>query len=260
MKQNLFNIKKFDLQLETEILGRNFIFLKEVESTNTYLKEIASESTIEGTVVFAEKQTDGKGRLDRIWYSEKGSNLTFSFFLKGKFLKKNLNFINLGTALAIANSIENLYQLKTELKWPNDILVNGKKLSGILLESISEGEKLKFLVVGIGVNVNQTNFAGTFNIPPTSVKLENNNEVEREKLLAEILNNLENILDSINSNHDYILKEWRLRCGMIGEKISISQGDNTKYGVFDDIDDDGFLLLKTEKRIEKIHFGDLSLF
>jgi BirA family biotin operon repressor/biotin-[acetyl-CoA-carboxylase] ligase len=112
-----------------------------------------------GTVVLAEKQTSGKGRKDRVWYSAPETNLTFSILLtKDKFLNNNSSLINFAASLAVAFSIENLYQLKTELKWPNDVLLDGKKTSGILIESTSQGNKIERFVVGIGVNVNQPSF------------------------------------------------------------------------------------------------------
>ncbi len=259
MEKKSFELEKFDSHLETEFVGRNFIYLLEVDSTNSYLKNEAESIKTEGTVVLAEKQSEGRGRFDRTWYSAKALNLTFSILLSGKSLKKYLNLINLGTALAISNSIENLYQLKTELKWPNDILINGKKVCGILLESSFEGDKMKNLIVGIGLNVNQINFVGNFNIPPTSISLETDQLIEREKLLADILLNLEEIYMNIKDKSNYILKEWRLKCKMIGEKITVNQLDKTKYGIFDDIDEQGYLILKTEKRTEKISFGDVTL-
>jgi BirA family biotin operon repressor/biotin-[acetyl-CoA-carboxylase] ligase len=187
-------------------------------------------------------------------------NLTFSvLILNEDFLKGNINLINFSAALAVAVSIENLYQLKTELKWPNDVLVNKKKIAGLLLESSSQGNKIEKLVVGVGVNVNQTLFQGTFNIEPTSIKTETGQNAEREKLLAEILNNFEEFLNKIPSNPSFIIKDWKSKCDMIGEKISVTEDETTKYGIFEDIDENGYLLLKVKNKIEKIHFGDVSL-
>jgi BirA family biotin operon repressor/biotin-[acetyl-CoA-carboxylase] ligase len=213
-----------------------------------------------GTVVFAEKQTSGKGRKDRVWYSAPETNLTFSILLtKDKFLTNNSSLINFAASLAVAFSIENLYQIKTELKWPNDVLLDGKKTSGILIESTSQGNKIERFVVGIGLNVNQPSFQGTFNYPPTSIRIELGRNVEREKLLAEILNNFELLLEKIKSNKNEVINDWKAKCKMIGEKISIVESDSEKFGIFYDIDEEGFLLLKTKDGIEKVHYGDVSL-
>jgi BirA family biotin operon repressor/biotin-[acetyl-CoA-carboxylase] ligase len=156
-------------------------------------------------------------------------------------------------------AIENLHQLKIELKWPNDVLINGKKTAGILIESSSSGKKIERVVIGIGINVNQTSFQGNYNVPPTSIKEESGNIVEREILLAEVLNLFEEILQWIDEKPNEILKDWKSRCRMIGEKISVSEGNEVKYGIFDDIDESGFLILKIGRKYEKLYFGDVSI-
>jgi BirA family biotin operon repressor/biotin-[acetyl-CoA-carboxylase] ligase len=218
-----------------------------------------NNQTINGTVVLAEKQTQGKGRKDRVWYSAPESNLTFSILLnKDKFLLKNSNLINFAASLAVALSIENLYQLKSELKWPNDVLINGKKTCGILIEASSQRNKIEKLVLGIGVNVNQNSFQGVFNYPPTSIRNELGRTVEREKLLAEILNNLEELFERLKQNKSDVLNDWKSKCRMIGERISIKDDNKERFGLFYDIDEDGFLILETKEGKEKIHFGDVT--
>ncbi len=256
----MFNLENFDIKLDTDYIGRNFIYSDEVDSTNSVLMEKANKININGTVLLAEKQSKGKGRKDRVWYSAKGSNLTFSILLtNNKLFGKKFNMINFGTSLAVALSIENLFQIRTELKWPNDVLIGAKKVAGILLESSSTGNKIERLVIGIGINVNQTLFQGEFKIEPTSLKNVLNENIDRERLLAEILNNFEEMLNRVEKNPAEMMRDWKSRCRLIGEKIAVIDDEKIKYGIFDDIDDDGFLLLKTKDRIEKIHFGDVSL-
>ena len=255
----MFNFESFDSKVDTEIIGRNFIYSDEVESTNSFLLNKANKFNSDGTILLAEKQTKGRGRKERVWYSAKGQNLTFSILLTSKkYLGKKFNLLNFTTSLSVAFALENLFQLKTELKWPNDVLVNGKKICGILLESTSQGNKIERVVIGVGLNVNQGLFQGNFNLEPTSVKLELGENVDREKLLAELLNTFEELLLKIDSKPDEIMKDWKDRCNLIGEKISVTEDGNTKYGIFDDLDEEGFLLLKTKNKIEKIHFGDVS--
>ncbi|MFA3781728.1 biotin--[acetyl-CoA-carboxylase] ligase [Melioribacteraceae bacterium 4301-Me] len=255
---NFFNIEEFDIKLDTEFIGRNFIYCDEVDSTNKLLLE-SNEFNQNGTVVLAEYQSSGKGRRERTWVSNNGQNLTFSILLKDFTHGKKINLFNLAASLAVSHSIENLYQLKVELKWPNDVLINRKKVAGILLESTSKGNKIEKLVIGIGVNVNQTNFPGKFDIPPTSIRKEFKEIVSRERLLSEILNNYEALIANIKYEPEKILNDWKMKCNMIGEKVKITDGKESKYGIFEDIDQNGFLILKTGDKIETIHFGDVSL-
>lgn len=256
----MFEIENFDIRLNTDFIGRNFIYVEEIDSTNTFLLDRKSGVNVSGTVVLAEKQTKGRGRKDRVWYSSKEQNLTFSILLFKEYkLFEHLNLINFSASLSVASSIENLFQMKTELKWPNDVLINKKKTCGILLESASQGSKIDRVVVGIGVNVNQSMFQGQFNYPPTSIRIELGREVEREKLLAEILNNFEFFLSKITNEPEYITREWKEKCRMLGEKVYIKEGEIVKNGIFEDIDKEGFLLLKTKEGIEKITIGDVGL-
>jgi len=255
----MFELENFDIKLETDFIGRNFIYCDEIESTNTELLAGKQQYKKTGTVLLAEKQIAGKGRKDRTWQSARGLNLTFSILLMKDVLSGiYVNHLNLAASLAVASAIENLYQLKTELKWPNDVLIDKKKVSGILTETSIKGTKIERVVIGIGINLNQIVFQGEFNFPPTSLKLELGNNIEREIILAEILNIFEGLLLELESKPKVILNEWRAKCQMIGDKITITENDEVKSGIFYDIDENGYLLLKRKDSIEKIHFGDVS--
>jgi BirA family biotin operon repressor/biotin-[acetyl-CoA-carboxylase] ligase len=254
----VFNIEEFDIKLDTEFIGRNFIYSDEVESTNSVLLT-SKEFNQNGTVLLAEHQTKGRGRKDRTWISNAGQNLTFSILMKDDFKDQKINLINLGSSVVVAQALENLFQLDVELKWPNDVLVAKKKIAGILLESTSKGNKINRVVIGIGINVNQPNFPGKFDIQPTSIRKEFKSIVSRERLLSEILNLFEDMVESWKKEPDKILSDWRNRCKMIGERIKIIEEEKVKTGIFIDIDEHGFIELKIADKIEKIHFGDVSL-
>ncbi len=254
----MFKIEDFDIKLNTKFIGRNFIYANSISSTNTYLAE-NNKTLPNGSVILSEFQKDGKGRLKRSWYSNEGENLTFSILLNNDIDGLNLNHLNLATSLAVSSSIENLYQLKTDLKWPNDVLINNKKVSGILLESSTKGSKFEKLVIGVGVNVNQNKFVGDFNIQPTSVRHEMRKSIDREKLLSEILNTFEELLFELKNDSKGLLNKWRDKCRMIGEHISIKSDGEVKYGTFYDIDANGLMILKTSDKLEKISIGDVSV-
>lgn len=256
----LFDLEKFDLKLGTDTIGRNFIYAHEVSSTNNELLNNPEYYKTHGSVLLAEKQTSGHGRKGRNWDSNESMNLTFSILISNpKYLKQNINLINYAASLSTATSIENLYQLRTELKWPNDILVNSKKVAGILTESLSQESNISRLVVGIGLNVNQISFQGKFVIPPTSLKKELGHIADREKTLAELLNVFEENLESGLNPHNKILEEWKSRCNMLGERITVHIDETSKQGIFHDIDEKGFLVLRTDDKFETLHLGDVHI-
>jgi len=254
----MLNIEEFDIKLDTDFIGRNFVFIEQLESTNSFLmeNEFYQEN---GTVVISEYQSQGRGRRGREWNSMPGQNLTFSMLLVRPYRPPEINVLNLGASLAIAQSIENLYQLKVNLKWPNDVLIDNKKVAGILLDSASQGDRVSKVVVGMGINVNQSGFEGEFLFQPTSIRREFGQEVSRERLLSEILNNYEYIVKGSRYNAHKILQDWKSRCKLLGEKIQIVSEKETKYGIFDDIDEEGYLVLKSGEDYERISYGDVSL-
>ncbi|MFC2083415.1 biotin--[acetyl-CoA-carboxylase] ligase, partial [Bacteroidota bacterium] len=253
-----FNIEEFDIKLDTEFIGRYFFYYDEVESTNSVLIN-GKEFINNGTVILSEYQTHGRGRRKRKWHAIKEKALTFSILITDLINFNKINLINLSASLAVAQAIENLYQLKVEVKWPNDVLFNDKKISGILIESSSKGETIEKIVVGIGVNVNQSNFPGKYLIQPTSIKKELKKIASRERFLSEILNIFEELLIQLTNSKEKILNDWRSRCKMIGEKVVIYDDKSEEFGIFEDIDENGLLLLRQKEALKTIHLGDVSL-
>ncbi len=258
MVSNTFVLEEMDIKLDTEYIGTNFIFCDEINSTNERL--LTEEAiTQHGTVLLAENQFVGRGRLGRKWISEKNMSLTFSILLTENIKANNLNLINLGISLAVAKSLKNLYQLDVSLKWPNDVLISNRKVSGILLESVTRGDKIDRVVVGIGINVNQPTFEGKLLIPPTSVRREFGKPVKRERLISEVLNEFEIILEQLEKDPTIVLESWRSKCDWIGEMVRVINGNEELYGLFENIDSDGFLLLQQKDGTKKILSGDVSL-
>jgi BirA family transcriptional regulator, biotin operon repressor / biotin---[acetyl-CoA-carboxylase] ligase len=256
--EKLFDFERFDIKLEAETIGRKFYYFDECKSTNTSAFEKTEEAPPHGGVFFAERQSEGRGRHDRRWLSARGMNLTFSVLLTDKAYFNDPPLVGFAAANGAAQAVENLFQLRAETKWPNDVLVGGKKIAGVLPESQSSGSNVERIVVGIGMNVNQTDFQGEFKILPTSVRLELGHLVERERVLAETLTLLENQFEKLRQDPALVVNDWRNRCRALGDIVSVRVGEETKTGVFDDVDDRGRLLLKfKDESIETVASGEI---
>lgn len=186
----MFNTTAFEAKLATSWLGRSFYFFEELPSTNSYAKKTEGEDSLHGTLILTDYQSAGRGQHERSWEVEPGQNLTFSLIFEPQKAER-LNLLTLVCALAIKESFESLLNVSASLKWPNDILINGKKVCGILTETVFIGNKLDRVVVGVGLNVNQLMFPEALEGVATSLRNETGKEVSREALLIEILQAIE---------------------------------------------------------------------
>ena len=174
------------------IIGANTIVLDEIKSTNDYASNLLSHSKqFEGTIVLTDFQTNGKGQANNTWISAPGQNLLLSIILKPSFLEAGKQFyLSMAISLAILHTVKNHSDNQVEVKWPNDIFMDGKKISGVLIKNTLSGEKIKNSIIGIGLNVNQTDF-GSLNNIATSLRLSHNSVIDRKevlKILIEYLN------------------------------------------------------------------------
>jgi BirA family biotin operon repressor/biotin-[acetyl-CoA-carboxylase] ligase len=254
---DLEEIKKY---LITTIIGSKILSFDSIASTNTHAKNFSTEETQDGTVIIAEEQTLGRGRFNRKWQSEKGKNLTFSVILQPKYQLENIGLLPICTGGAIAKVIERHMDLKTECKWPNDILINGKKVCGILIESISSENLINRVILGIGINVNQEIFSDDIINTAASIKLSNGKTVDRIQLLAGVLKSLDEMYINIqNGNFDIPLSEWLSRSSMFGKEITVRQGDKILRGRAVRLDNDGSLVLNCEGKEMKVFSGDVTI-
>jgi len=186
----LFNVDRFKALLDTSWLAQDVIYLDKTDSTNSYLKQLSVERLCQGTLCIADNQQRGRGQYERNWHSEPFKNLTFTLIFMPS-ASRRLHIISLACALACCKQIEQEVQQDIFIKWPNDIMCKGKKLGGLLTESIYSGNRLDKLLVGVGLNVNQSRFPQS--LPDaTSIKLQyHGEELEREYLLAELLKKIE---------------------------------------------------------------------
>lgn len=243
--------------LKTGIIGKEIKYFKETESTNTTAREMAGKAA-EGTIVIAESQTGGRGRMGRKWLSPEGG-IWLSIILKPKMQPVYAPRITFLAGVAVAKTIRSL-GLEAKIKWPNDVLVRGKKVCGILTEIEAEIDLIDYCVVGIGIdaNVDTESFPEEFRESSTSLKKELGHEINRVAFLQRLLEEFEvRYLKLQKEGFLPILEEWRSMSATIGEWVKITTQSRIIYGEATGVDNDGALIVETgEGKLEKIVSGD----
>jgi BirA family transcriptional regulator, biotin operon repressor / biotin---[acetyl-CoA-carboxylase] ligase len=248
----------------TNVFGRkNIIYLKETDSTNTRAKELAAQGAPEGTLIIAEKQTKGRGRRGRNWFSPSGGGIYFSLILRPAISPGETPRITLMTAVVLAETLISMMKLKLRIKWPNDILVNGKKLAGILTEISTEMDAVNYIVVGLGMNVNTRfeNFPQEIKKSATSILIETGKQFPRVRFIQHYLKLYEKYYDMFKKNDfEPIMKRWKELADIIGKQIKVDVIGKTHIGKVIDVDNDGVLILKDDQgRLQRIFSGDVTL-
>ena len=237
--------------LSTTYIGKKIYYFPELESTNIAAKEKAlhrAEGMSEGTLIIAERQSAGKGRLGREWFSPAGG-IWLSIILYPQLSPSYISRITLMTAVATVKALENYTLIKPKIKWPNDILINEKKVCGILTEMSAELDIINWVVVGIGVNVNidHQRFPEDIQANTISLKEVSGEEVLRVKLAQTFLQEFEKYYEKLKRKEfSSILKEWKLYSHTLGKKIRVDMGERIITGEAIDINEEGALILKKE--------------
>jgi len=248
--------------LRTKFLGHPLLYFRELTSTNDIAKELAVKGAREGTVIVAETQTSGRGRLKREWVSPEGG-IWLSITLRPKTEPKHAPKLTLMASVAVAKTINKLFELKAEIKWPNDVLINHRKVCGILTEAKTKGEALVFVIVGIGINADFNVNALPFSLrdSSTTLKEELKREIERESLLRTLLEETEFYYDMfIKEKFSNILQEWRNSAGFLGSYVEIVSHKEKIKGWAIDIDRDGALMVRLKDRtMRKVLSGDITI-
>lgn len=247
--------------LKTAQIGQTIIYQDTVDSTNIKAKDVAEKSVADGTVVIAEMQTGGKGRLGRLWHSPHGTGIWMSILVKPDILPMDASKITLLTAVSVAQGIEQELGVRPGIKWPNDILIRGKKVCGILTELKADMDRVHYLIVGMGINVNDNEFPGDLTRIATSLKLETGIDINRAKMTAAILNSWEkNYFDFLQNGFSKIRSAWKEYSINLGAEVTVDTIKDVIQGIAVDIDHDGALLVEDQRGIvHQILAGDVSL-
>ena len=249
--------------LETKTIGCRIICHEEIDSTNNAAKRLAREGAAEGTVVVAESQTGGKGRLERQFFSPKGKGIWFSVVLRPKFLPQEAPKCTLLAAVAVARAMTE-FGLKPGIKWPNDLLYDNKKLVGILTEMSAEMDGINYIVIGTGINVNiaPEEFPEELRSVATSLSQMKGANLPRVKFFQAVLRALDDLYAKVQAEgFAPVLKEWRqysITLGQEGKVIGVRDGE-VYYGKAVDIDDEGALLVDTAAGRQRVLAGDVSI-
>ena len=249
--------------LDNQIVGRDIRVFEETNSTNDVADKLARDGVKEGVVVFAESQKKGRGRLGRQWLSPARKGLWFSVLLRPDLRPQAATQLTVVAATALARAIRRQTNLTPEIKWPNDILLHGKKVAGILTELSAEVDRIRYVIMGIGVDVNLT----STELPPelrkiaTSLRIESGQSVSRPELAAALLRELDVDYARVCAGQfEALATEWEEQCTTIGRRVTIRSGDRAQSGVAESLDSEGALLLRTQHgRLERIIGGDVTV-
>jgi BirA family biotin operon repressor/biotin-[acetyl-CoA-carboxylase] ligase len=245
-------------ELRTKLIGQDILHYPTTPSTMDAAKQAIKEGAAEGTVIITDHQTAGRGRLGREWLSPPRSSILLSIILYP--LLEQLPRLTIAACLAVAQSIEKVTGIESTIKWPNDVLIAGKKVSGILIESDAHGDRVNYAIVGIALNIN----LDTATIPEisetaTSLKQILGREVSRREVLLALLGEFEALYSALRRGEP-IDQEWRRRLETLGKKVAVRCGDDVQEGVAEGVDEDGNLLLRhSDGSLVTIAAGDVTL-
>lgn len=243
--------------LTTRFIGQRVIYFPSLTSTMDIARQEAQKGTVEGTIIVVEEQTAGRGRIKRAWISPKGC-VAFSVILYPSVAQ--LPYLIMIASLAVVRSIKEVTGLKPDIKWPNDILVNGKKVCGILIENEIKGANVKYGIIGVGINVNLNlaDFPEIMSIA-TSLSDELGKGVSRLNIIRHILIEIEKLYLALQAGES-VFEEWRGCLVTLGKKVQVSAGEIKYKGIAESADRDGSLLLRLEDgSLTRIVAGDVSL-
>jgi len=258
-----WNLEVLEKRLAGKFIGRQIYYYPEIGSTNDEAFRLGIAGAPEGTAVIADSQTKGRGRLQRIWHSPPGSNIYTSILLRPNFKPDQAPQISIAAGVAVAEILSQYCPGLVQLKWPNDVLLNKKKVSGILAQMKTSSEGIDFVVLGIGINVN----TGYNQLPPdiqsiaTSLAIETGREIDRLELIISLYENIAKWYKELTQRGFGAIKEkWLNLAPMIGRKVQVIFSNEGVSGDAIGLDDDGSLIILTvNSQTVKVSAGDATI-
>lgn len=259
MKEDFLSSALIQNDLDTRIIGRKIHYFQSVTSTNELAKQEAGQQTPEGIVIVAGQQTQGRGRLKRSWLTPEG-NIALSVILYPDI--SIVKYLIMMASLAAALSITSVTGLETRIKWPNDVLIKGRKVCGILIETDIRTDKVNYAVIGIGINVNiGTEELSGVQTAATSLSIETSGELSRLKVITELLREMDRLYISLSSSSGgEVYEEWRDRLVTLGSEVRVTAGNTVYEGIAESVDPDGSLLVRgSDGKLNRVVAGDVTL-
>lgn len=248
--------------LQTEILGKETYAFDEIGSTNVYAKELGEQGKAHGTLVVSETQTDGRGRRGRSWTSPKASSISMSVLLRPQIMPDKASMLTLVMAHAVLKALDELKIGQVSIKWPNDVLLNEKKVCGILTEMSAEPDMVHYVIIGTGINVNMDSLPKDEAPYATSLKAESGKTFNRAELVARILFHFESSYDTFMDTEDLsnIKEEYNRYLVNMDRKVCVKERKTETTGIAKGITDDGKLLVQLDGgEMKEIFAGEVSV-
>lgn len=247
---------------KTSLMGRKIVFFEDTDSTNTQAKRLAKGRDWDGTLVLSECQTSGKGRLGRSWSSPRGSGIWMSLLLKPRVSLEKISALTLIAALSVHRTLRKICQEGLMIKWPNDLVIKGKKVCGILTEMSSSPEGIYYVIVGLGINVNTESFPEEIRETAASVCHAAGHKVKRAPLVSDFLSEFEELYFKFEKeeNLSFMREEYQAYLANMNERVRILKPGEEWEGTARGIGDMGELLVENEKgEIEAVISGEVSV-
>jgi BirA family transcriptional regulator, biotin operon repressor / biotin---[acetyl-CoA-carboxylase] ligase len=258
---DVMNGKDYNSEMTPDDSGRTIHWFGTIDSTNARARAMAMAGAPGGTIVAADRQTAGRGRLGRRWESAGGKNLMFSIILRPEIDASGSGIIPLIAGMAVAEAIKSATGKETVCKWPNDVLVNGRKVSGILTESCIENGTIIALIIGIGINVNQSEFPGEIRDTASSLSIITGKQCDRLSLLSTVLERIEALMEYSNpSRREEFLRLYTSSSSMFGLPVTIRHASGTASGIAAGLDKEGGLVIRDPSGSEHSWYaGDVTI-
>jgi birA, biotin-[acetyl-CoA-carboxylase] ligase region len=258
----IFSASEISSRLSVDSFIQKIYEYPEIDSTNKQAKKLAEEGAVNGTLVIADKQYQGKGRHGRSWETQSGTSIAMSLILKPDIMPNFASMLTLVMGMSILEVCQKVLSVKVEIKWPNDVIIDGKKVCGILTEMSAEADYVNYLIIGVGINVNGTTFIDDLEDRAISLKMATGEQISRSELTVEILETFQKNYKLFleNKNVRFLMKQYNANLAGINNKVRVFNQQEEYIGTSLGINESGELLVENAAgKCQKVYSGEVSV-